>query len=232
MTDWHSHVLPGMDDGSRSVDESVAMITALKSQGADRVIATPHFYANDESVGDFLKRRASVFERLTSALTPGCPEIIPGAEVRYYPGISRLEGLKDLRTEGSELLLLEMPFCRWTEYDLKELTELSCKSGIRILLAHIERYTEFNKRDLWPALSRSGILFQINAGWLIRFSTRAKATSFLREGLVGFVGSDCHNMGSRAPNIGAGHDIIRKKLGPEFDDGLNRYGEKMLEKRA
>lgn len=214
-----------MDDGSRSVEESISMLTALGYQGADTVVATPHFYADDGSVSSFLKRRDSSLEKLVSEVTTGLPRIVPGAEVRYYSGISRLEGLKSLRIEGSELLLLEMPFCRWTEYDLKELIELSCKSGIRVLLAHIERYCDFQRRGIWEDLARNGILFQINASRFQALSTRAWALSFLKKGLVRFIGSDCHNMTDRPPNIGAAYEIIRKKLGQDFEKALYRYGE-------
>ena len=50
MIDWHSHVLPQMDDGSKSAEESLAMLKMQSEQGVDTVIATPHFYANDESL--------------------------------------------------------------------------------------------------------------------------------------------------------------------------------------
>ena len=53
MIDWHNHLLPNMDDGSRSVEESLAMLRAQAAQGVTTVMATPHFYANDESVASF-----------------------------------------------------------------------------------------------------------------------------------------------------------------------------------
>ena len=53
MIDWHSHVLPALDDGSRSVDESLALLKMLSEQGVDTVIATPHFYADRESLSSF-----------------------------------------------------------------------------------------------------------------------------------------------------------------------------------
>ena len=68
MIDWHSHVLPQLDDGSRSLEESVAMLEALKCQGVDTVIATPHFYANEESVEAFLERRKKSHDLLSSEI--------------------------------------------------------------------------------------------------------------------------------------------------------------------
>ena len=57
MIDWHSHILPGMDDGSKDPEESIAMLDMLEQQGIDTVIATPHFYANEETTEEFLGRR-------------------------------------------------------------------------------------------------------------------------------------------------------------------------------
>ena len=57
MIDFHTHILPRMDDGSRSVEESLEMLDSMRQQGVKTVFATPHFYANDESVDSFLERR-------------------------------------------------------------------------------------------------------------------------------------------------------------------------------
>ena len=140
MIDFHSHILPMLDDGSKSVDESLEMLRMLSEQGVKRVVATPHFYANDESVDDFLKRRAESFERLKGHLTDDLPEIMLGAEVRYYNGISRLDRLRKLTVENSRLLLLEMSTAKWTEYVVNELIELSNSGDLTVALAHIERY--------------------------------------------------------------------------------------------
>ena len=109
MIDFHSHILPGMDDGSKNIEESLALLRMLAEQGVKKVVATPHFYANDESVEKFLARRQQSYESLRAALPAGMPEILLGAEVRYYQGISRLKELKELCVQGSNLLLLERP---------------------------------------------------------------------------------------------------------------------------
>ena len=100
MIDFHSHVLPHMDDGSKNMAESISLIEMQKQQGVNTVVATPHFHANDESVESFLDRRLKACIELRKQLPENAPNIIMGAEVRYYEGISRLEGLKKLRVEG------------------------------------------------------------------------------------------------------------------------------------
>ena len=228
MIDWHNHVLPAMDDGSRDVAESIAMLGMHAAQGVDTVVATPHFYANDESVDSFVERRRLSYERLKEQLPPDAPAILLGAEVKYYQGISRLADLKKLRIEGSQLLLLEMPMNVWTESMIRELIELSGKGGLRIVLAHIERYLHLQGRDVWDRLGDSGILMQTNASFFTALSTKRKAMTLLREGHIHFLGSDCHNLTSRPPRIGKAFEVIQKKLGVEYIQLMNEYGQSVL----
>lgn len=224
MIDWHSHILPGMDDGSKDAAESVAMLEMQASQGVLTVIATPHFYANDESVVAFMERRAAALDTLKAQLPENAPKILLGAEVRYYQGISRLENLKDLRIEGSKLLLLEMPMSVWTETVIRELIELSGKSGVQIVLAHVERYLKLQRQQVWDRILDSGILMQSNASFFTSLASKRKAINLLAEGVVQFLGSDCHNTTSRPPEMGKAFDVIRKKLGDDYLDQMTQYG--------
>lgn len=230
MIDWHSHVLPGMDDGSHDVEQSLSMLRMLAEQGIRTVVATPHFYANDESVDSFLERRWNTFTLLRPQLPENAPEILLGAEVKYYQGISRLENLRDLRIESTKLLLLEMPMAKWSEYTLQELAEISGKTGIKLVLAHIERYLGLQKQSVWDRLYENGILMQVNASYFTGLSTRGKAISRLKEGGIHFLGSDCHNTTTRAPQLDKAFGIIRKKLGNEFVNQMNEYGYVILER--
>lgn len=224
MIDWHCHILPNMDDGSQSVAESVSLINMQKSQGVSTVVLTPHFYANDESVDTFLERREKSLYELESQLYSDSPRILLGAEVRYYQGISRLADLKKLRIEGSQLLLLEMPMCTWSEYMIRELIELSFKGDIKIVLAHIERYFSLQKRSVWERLFESGILAQVNASFFASIFTKRKAMAMLKKGNVHFLGSDCHNTTSRPPKMKGAFKVIRRKLGRDFIEQMNEFG--------
>ena len=180
MIDWHTHILPGIDDGSRNVAESVLMINMQVSQGVSTIIATPHFYANDETVDSFLERRKNSFELLKPELPEGSPKIKLGAEVRYYQGISRMADLKDLRIEGSKLLLLEMPTEKWTEYMVRELIELSSKNNVKVVLAHVERYLNLQSSAVLDRIYNSDIFFQVNAKFFTSFFSKHKALSLLK----------------------------------------------------
>lgn len=229
MTDFHSHILPKIDDGSRSTEESILMLKALRQQGVDRVVATPHFYANDESVSEFLARRQASYIELMISLPPDMPEIIQGAEVKFYDGISRLQELKSLCIQGTKLLLLEMPFTKWTEYTIRELIDISSDGKVTLVLAHIERYMKFQKPDVFYRLLDSGILMQINASFINDFFTGRKAIGLLKKGAVHFLGSDCHNMNDRAPDIGRAFRTIEKKLGKEFNSSFDDYVNEFFE---
>lgn len=228
MIDWHCHVLPKMDDGSRSVEESLKLIEMQQAQGVETIVATPHFYANDESVEAFLQRRKASFDLLKQSLPENSPKIILGAEVRYYHGISKFKDLKALRAEGSEVLLLEMPFSKWTEYMVRELTEISLMGDVKLVLAHIERYLSLQSRELWDYILGSEIFTQVNAGFFASSLTRRRAISMLRRGEIHFLGSDCHNLTSRYPKLDKAQDVIKKKFGESFINQMNEYGESVL----
>lgn len=230
MIDWHSHILPAMDDGSKDVEESLLLLEKLRQQGVTTVVATPHFYADDESVDHFLKRRIESLRLLEDSVISDGLEIVLGAEVRYYAGIGKLSQLSELRIGESGILLLEMPFSRWTEYMLRELTELSVSGGVTVALAHIDRYLQFQDDEVWARLRNFGILMQVNANAFVKFGSRHRVISLMKKGFVNFIGSDCHNMSARPPHIGAAFDVIRKKFGNDFVYQFNEYGYSMLVK--
>lgn len=231
MIDWHCHILPRMDDGSKDPDESLALLKMLVNQKVDVAIATPHFYANNESVAAFSERRQKSYETLISSLAEIPIQVLLGAEVRYYPGISKLAELNQLCVADSGILLLEMPSARWTEYTVKELVDLTYTRKIKLMLAHIERYLLWQNSDVWERLYDAGILMQVNATFFTKFATRRKAVSMLQNGGVHFIGSDCHSVQFRPPRIADAFEIIRKKCGDDLICPFNEFGYSMLGKK-
>lgn len=216
LTDFHSHILPAMDDGSSSVEESLEMLRLSYQGGVRRMVATPHFYAQKESPERFLARRSEAWERLAPALSKDTPEIYLGAEVRYYAGISQTEALPKLCMEGSNLLLLEMPFQKWTGRMTDEVIQIAQERGLRVLLAHIDRYLAFQSPDTWEQLDANGVLFQVNASaFLHGWGSRRKVCRMLRNGEIAALGSDCHNMRYRKPNLDGAVAVIQKRIGQD-----------------
>ena len=231
MIDWHSHILPGIDDGSRDLEESIALLKLEAEQGVDTVVATPHFFANDESADDFIYRRQKSYETLTSALSDNAPEILLGAEVRYYPGIGKLADLKKLCIGNTRLLLLEMPMEKWTDYTVRELVDIEAARHVKLILAHIERYLPMQSDDAWEKLYDAGIMMQVNASFFTGFTTKRRALKSLLDGEIHFIGSDCHNVKYRPPRLGAAYETIRRKFGDNFVNQMNEYGKSMLKSK-
>lgn len=213
MIDFHTHILPGIDDGSRSVEESIQLLQEESRQGVDTVFLTPHFYAERRSPVEFLKKRYSAWKSLSTYITPDLPNIRLGAEVQYFEGISTVEDIRHLRIAGTDLLLLEMPFCRWTERMVETVSELTDLWDVRVVLAHIERYLPMQSPELWAKLRSRGIFMQSNVSFFQNWQTRRQAMRMLSEGGIQFVGSDCHNLDTRRPNwekfpSGARHKLM------------------------
>lgn len=228
LPDFHSHVLPGIDDGSRSTEESLRMLEMLKFQGISTVVATPHFDADEISLDDFLARRERAFRELSGSVAEDMPRIKTGAEVSYYPGISRLERLSNLCIEETRLLLLEMPMGKWDKYVVDELVNLSSSRRIIPIVAHVERCLPYQERRFLERIGSSDVLFQINASFVINISTRRKALRLLKNGLVQLLGSDCHGAETRPPEIGEAYRIIADKLGEKFVTNMLEYGNSLI----
>ena len=110
--DYHAHVLPGCDHGSDRLETSLRQLHMAAAAGIRTICATPHFYPHKESAEAFLRRREECAQLLRAHLPEQAPQICLGAEVLICDGMERLEGLHRLCREGTNELLLEMPFMR------------------------------------------------------------------------------------------------------------------------
>lgn len=229
IIDMHCHILPGVDDGARDVETSLAMLEASRAQGVQYMVATPHFYATRDRVDTFLDRRREAWETLKSRMGADYPGIVLGAEVAFFRGISRAERLEALKIEGTDCLLLEMPFRPWSEDDVDEVSEILEKHGYTIILAHVERYLAMRgNADYIGNLLELPVLAQINAESLLDWRQRGKLIKMVRNGQVHLLGSDCHGIHHRPPNLGEGREILRKKTGTEYLDRIDRRSEELL----
>ena len=230
MLDLHTHILPRMDDGSQSPEESVRMLRMEAEQGVAHVVLTPHFYPSREDPEHFLSRRRESAASLLKAVQgqTNLPQIHLGAEVTYYDGVSRSEGVEGLCIEGAGTLLLEMPFCEWNERMLGEIYELRSQRRIQPVLAHVERYLSFQPAGVLSELCDHGVWMQVNASFFTRWQTSRKALAMLNRREIHFIGSDCHNLTSRQPNMGDAVAKIEKKLGHDALQHLTDMQEWLL----
>lgn len=218
ITDFHTHVLPHMDDGSKSTDMTLEMLRRAADSGIERVVATPHFYGRHESVDHFLSRRSAAFERLSREDWTGLPALYTGAEVAYYTGITQKRNLEKLCIAGTNYMLLELPFREFNGELMDEVTTLALDRGFTLILAHLERYLYFDRDDWIDRMLELPLVAQFNAEALLSWRMRRKILPLLEEGQC-LLGSDCHNLASRPPNLMKGRAVLRRKLGEDF---LNR----------
>jgi protein-tyrosine phosphatase len=176
----------------------------------------------------FFEKRQSAWNDLKSHLTSEMPEVRLGAEVSYFEGMARYDGIERFCIEGTDLLLLEMPQGAWTGRMISTLTELNEKRGVTVLLAHIERYLKQQSKDTWKQLLHSGIIMQVSADYFIDRKTRRRALKQLKAGSVHLLGSDCHNMNTRPPNMAAAVSIINSVKKEDYLKNINRLENILL----
>ncbi len=206
MIDFHSHILPAIDDGSKSIDETMALLQAAKSQGLDAVIATPHFYPDRDTPEHFLAEREKAVEKLRGKEMP-LPVYI-GAEVAFFIGMGSYENLASLAIEGTKVILIEMPFCKWSPTETEEILKIA-ERGFTPVLAHIERYIDLhNKKALRFFAACDNIYLQSNANFFLRKKTSRRALRYLKKGMIHLIGSDCHSVSERPENLGEAVDML------------------------
>ncbi len=217
MTDFHSHILPAVDDGSKSVEQSVKMLEILKRCGFTNVVLSPHFYSHRESAEDFLARREQGKARLSSALNDNLPRLHYGAEVFISTLLFNCMSLKELTVDGTHMLV-ELPY-------EKELTETTKKNVERLIyhrdicpvLAHIERYPFLlNERELMYFLDM-GCRVQMNMGVFSDKSLRRKLKKYVNNGYVSTFGSDAHS------DVG-----LEEKLTDNIRNAAKLFGDSFL----
>lgn len=203
------------------------MLELSRQQGVSIVVATPHFYPLREQIEKFLQRREKAMAAVAYQQDT-MPQLLLGAEVAYFRGIGTCSQLDRLCLGDSRLLLLEMPYTPWTNQMVDEVCKLQ-RQGVLPVLAHIERYY---KRDQFlkykDELLEWGICFQASAAGFVDRKTAGRTLKLLQNGQMHFVGSDCHNMAQRKPNLDQAGQIIYHRLGPEAIRWLDRLADELL----
>ncbi len=228
-TDFHSHILPCIDDGSSSVEESVEMLRQSSHQGVKRIVATPHFYPHIHNVEDFVLKRDRAMEKLRGAVEAkkregeAFPEVFLGAEVAFFSGISRSDSTGRLCINGTKMILVEMPFERWSTKVLNDLFDIKGSLDVVPIVAHIDRYLRIQPREIIDQLFEQEILVQANADGFIDPHTKKQLLNMLSLDQIDFLGSDCHGSSLRSPNLGAASEIIAKKMGEQSIKRLNEF---------
>lgn len=234
MTDLHTHILPGIDDGAKSAEESVEMLRMQQSQGVHTVVLTPHFYPHQEDVSTFLARREEAMGQLRECMdarpldAPLLPRLLLGAEVLWRSDLNEEDGLDKLCIEGTKNLLLELPFVPWNVQLIDQLYDMMGRTGITPIIAHLERYIPMQPQKLVQEILELGVPVQISAEILSHPFMRREAMKLLKKGQAHLLASDCHDCTQRMPNLAAGIEIVRRKLGNAIAQELCACAEGLI----
>lgn len=199
MIDIHTHILPGMDDGARDLQEALSLLAMQWASGVDRMYLTPHFHPDRTDPAAFLSAREQAWRILSSALDPdSAANIRLGAEVRFCPQLLHLD-LRQFTLGDSDYLLLELAGQSSPPYLLQTL-QMLLEQGIIPVLAHVERYRFFRQEPtLLKQLADLGVLAQVSAGALFDRSDRHFSQACLQHRLAQLVASDTHRTTGRSP---------------------------------
>ncbi len=216
MIDFHSHILPGIDDGAADVQMSLDMLYESFNQGVRIVVATPHcMLKSEEELDIFLKKRKEAYDLLVAAMIEDereFPELRLGCELRVPEEFGAMDRLGELCIEGTNYILCEMSYRKWNMNHYDFLYALTLK-GLRPIMAHIERYAD-KKKEL-PNLLSLDLLYQVNAGSFSDRQTKRYIPYLFQMGAVQLIGSDMHNLTTRKPDMKSGADAIASAYGKE-----------------
>jgi tyrosine-protein phosphatase YwqE len=197
--DLHSHFIPGIDDGARTMKDTLEMLKAVEDMGYKKVITTPHV------MSDFFRNTTTIIttglEQVRAAAKAEGIQLEIDAAAEYYFDYD-LEGKvqnERLLTFGLDYLLFEVSYMNAPDNLDAFIFQLQT-SGYKPVLAHPERYPFWFTKNLehFEKLKDKGVLFQLNINALTGHyspSTKKVAEQMIDKGWYEFLGSDCHHMG-------------------------------------
>ncbi len=234
MIDIHSHILPGIDDGAKDMEDAIALLQLQKWQGADKIVATPHFSIEHTDIAGFCKARDNSYAQLKDALRSVDPESIPeiylGSEVMLTEGLSREKGLNRLCMPDGKHLLIELPEYSWGDWIYTELFRISALHLVIPTIAHIERYLMTHRDANVQRLIDLNFPLQFNVDV---FEDKKLLKKFMKyynavpENFC-YLASDCHSAAKRPPEFDKYQKKMCKKLGQDQLDYIERCSEQLL----
>lgn len=229
MIDFHSHILPGIDDGSKSCEQSVAMLKTLASQGITKVIATPHFYPNQD-INEFISNRQESYEKLMDFIREKevgpIPEILLGAEVLVGAELANSSELHRLCIENTSYMLLEMPYGVWASWVHQVVDEIIAR-GMTPIMAHIERFEGIVGIDAINTLMQKEVLGQMNTYSLGAATTGKLCKKLIKHQMVHVIGSDVHRV-RQLEQVAKGREVLLQHFGEGQLNQFEEYGKQVL----
>jgi len=229
MIDFHSHMLPGIDDGAQDVNTSLQMLTLCQDSGVSTVLMTPHCHPRSQAhVDNFTEKRDDAFRVLTASIEKEkktFPNIVPAAEIRIYDGFHKYKGIEKLCIKDTNYILLEMPYEVWKDYAFEEIYQIT-RLGFRPLMAHLDRFLD--QEHLFHEIFALDVAVQMNTSAFLGKATRRKMLKFFETGHLQVIGSDTHDLFERKPNVAEAYNIIANKFGKEYAGYIDYAGQAIL----
>lgn len=231
--DFHTHILPEIDDGATDVYMSLEMLSLAERSNAEKVVLTPHVKASSD-FDKFLELRNKKYDLLTSLINEknmSCPHLLLGAEVLLDISLSERENVRSLCVEGTDILLLELPYTLHNSWLVHEIYDIVAKHEVTPLIAHVERYLK-SPKDVkgLDVLISCGVKFQVNASSFLSLSGRRIIRELVAEGLISAIGSDAHNLSDRSSDMTLPLKAFSKRFGPGFLEYMYDKSSSLLNK--
>jgi protein-tyrosine phosphatase len=211
MIDFHTHILPGIDDGSKDVEMSLEMIKLSENEGVKQICLTPHFIVGEYEISKELYEKKLI--ELKNQYSSQSIDFLSGLEVYINPEIAQY--YRDKKIWGynnSRYLLVELPMQQFPIYTEKVFYQLRLEGAIPVI-AHPERNLSIIKdRGLLENLIEQGTIVQMNSGSLTgSYGSTVKnfAEELVKMNMVHIIGSDAHNDTKRAPFLQSGYNILK-----------------------
>ena len=213
MVDLHCHILHGMDDGARSIDEAVHLCQMAVDNSIQIAVVTPHLMRPDDIDG-FASERDKRIDELRRALDKkNIPlEIVPGAEVFVNDDIFYAPPLESVTIGDSRYILIEFDFTGLNINRIIKYVNEFISRGYTPIIAHPERYRYMQQNyDIVNHLADMGVLFQVNSSSLAGFGgmeSRELAFAMVSSGIASFIGTDAHSVDYRPNNLLEQRDLF------------------------
>lgn len=195
QTDVHSHLIPGIDDGSRTMEETLEMLKKFKALGFKKVITTPHI------MSDYFNNNREIIysglEKVREAIQKEGIDIEIDAAAEYYTDtmFQELIEKREILTFGKNYVLFELSF-QYEPANVKEVIFELTSAGYQPILAHVERYPYYiNKWKKIEEYTDRGVLLQLNLNSLTGGygkDIQKMGEALIEKDLISMIGSDCH----------------------------------------
>ena len=213
LIDVHNHILYGVDDGAKTIEDACDMLSYAKDQGVTTVVFTPHLFSSATRASR--ETQISHFDALKEAAKALDLTLFLGGEIKYK---SHVDIEYDTYAFGPHKTLL-MEFSTYAETPIDEICYTLIKKGYQVIVAHIERYSSYLKLDDYYKIKETGAYLQVNASSIVGYEAKLNKRlikKLLKYQLIDIIATDAHNMSDRKPDLLSSYRYLEKKLDPIY----------------